>query len=84
MVTSVMDEMHVTVTQLEAELLAVLDAVATSGEPVVVTARGRPIARIVPLDDRASLSGSVAFHTSDDELAQPMNEAWNAEDAPSS
>lgn len=68
-----------TATRLKAELLGVLDTVARSGEPVTVTKHGRPIARIVPFDDDASLVGSVTFHVEDDELVAPIDETWNAD-----
>ena len=48
----------------KAECLAVLDRVAATGEAVVVTKRGRPVAELVPVKSRASrpLRGSVATH----------------------
>lgn len=80
MVTMVMVEMTTyTATRLKAELLGVLDEVAQSGTPVTVTKHGRPIVRIVPFDDGATLSGSVTFHVSDDELVAPLGEVWGAE-----
>lgn len=47
--------------RFKAECLAVLDRVAETGEPVVVTKRGRPVAEVVPLEKRAAptLRGSV-------------------------
>ena len=48
----------------KAECLAVLDRVAETGESVVVTKRGRPVAEVVPF--RATsvrpLRGSVKVH----------------------
>ncbi len=70
-----------TATRLKAELLGVLDTVARSGEAVTVTKHGRPIARIVPIDDDAQLAGSVAFNVPDDELIAPLDEIWHAETA---
>lgn len=70
-----------TATRLKAELLGVLDTVARSGEAVTVTKHGRPIARIVPIDDDAQLTGSVAFNVPDDELIAPLDETWHAETA---
>ena len=47
--------------KFKAECLAVLDRVAETGEPVVVTKRGRPVAEVVPVRVRRSrpLRGSV-------------------------
>jgi len=69
-----------TATRLKAELLTVLDAVEASGEPVMVTRHGRPIARLVPMEDDAPLRGSVTFRAPDDEL-DPIDVEWGA-DAP--
>ena len=48
----------------KAECLAVLDRVAETGETVVVTKRGRPVAEVVRVKARASrpLRGSVTTH----------------------
>lgn len=75
----VMSETTYTATRLKAELLGVLDTVARSGDPVTVTKHGRPIARIVPIDDGAQLAGSVTFQVADDELIAPLGETWHAE-----
>ena len=36
--------------QFRARCLALLDEVASSGEELVVTKRGRPVARVVPIE----------------------------------
>jgi prevent-host-death family protein len=48
----------------KAECLAVLDRVAATGETVVVTKRGQPVAEVVPVKHRESrtLRGSVRTH----------------------
>lgn len=48
-------------TQFKAECLALLDRVARTGEELVVTKRGKPVARLVPVrkSSRRSLHGSV-------------------------
>jgi prevent-host-death family protein len=45
----------------KAKCLALLDRVAETGEPLVVTKRGRPVARVVPMHSgkSGSLRGSV-------------------------
>ncbi len=47
----------------KANCLALLDRVAETREPLVVTKRGRPVAEVVPLRKRKgrSLRGSVVF-----------------------
>jgi prevent-host-death family protein len=47
--------------QFKARCLALLDRVARTGEEVVVTKRGKPVARVVPIrpSNQPSLVGSV-------------------------
>jgi len=49
----------VTVTHLKAHLLRLLRAIERSGKPLVITRRGRPVARLVPVRplDREPLFG---------------------------
>jgi len=54
--------------QFKARCLALLDEVAETKEALVVTKRGKPVARVVPVEEPRSLIGSVTFHISDDEL----------------
>ncbi|MFT4034943.1 MAG: type II toxin-antitoxin system prevent-host-death family antitoxin [Patulibacter sp.] len=68
-----------TATRLKAELLGVLDRVAQTGEIVTVTKHGRPVARIVPIEDDRPLSGSVTFLVDDDALLAPLGDLWDAE-----
>jgi prevent-host-death family protein len=42
------------ISDFKAKCIAVLKEVARSGEPVVVTLRGRPMARVEPFTDSAS------------------------------
>lgn len=74
----VMSERTYTASRLKAELLGVLDTVEASGDTVVVTKHGRPVARIVPVADSGSLLGSVTYDDEDD-LLRPLDVAWNAE-----
>ncbi len=65
--------------RFKAECLGLLDQVAESGQELVITKRGRPVARVSPVEDAPSLRGSVRFLVSDEELIAPLGEAWNAE-----
>ena len=52
----------ITASQFKATCLALLDDVSRTGEPVTVTKRGRPVARLVPAPDavgETGLEGSV-------------------------
>jgi prevent-host-death family protein len=71
--------MEISASQFKARCLALLDEVASGGGELVVTKRGKPVARVVPADERASLRGSVTYLVSDDELIAPLGEAWEAD-----
>lgn len=78
MVTMVMLHHTITATRLKAELLGVLDAVQATGQPVVVTKHGRPVAQLVPIADQAPLAGSVRFLADDEQLLAPIDADWDA------
>lgn len=67
----------ITATRFKAECLGILDAVAATGEPVVVTKRGRPVARVVSAAE-PDLLGSVTFLSGDDALMSTLD-PWDAE-----
>jgi prevent-host-death family protein len=67
-----------TASSFKARCLALLDEVAETGESLVVTKHGRPVARVAPIQVPASLRGSVKFKVSDDELIAPLPERWAA------
>jgi prevent-host-death family protein len=62
----------------KARCLALLDRVAATGEPIVVTKRGRPVARVVPVRaSRApSLRGSVTVRG---DLTTPILDGWDVD-----
>jgi prevent-host-death family protein len=64
--------------KFKAECLALLDMVARTGQTLVITKRGRPVARVVPLGEAEapSLAGSVRYH---DDIVAPLDERWDAE-----
>lgn len=70
--------MKVTASQFKARCLALLDDVASGGGELVVTKRGKPVAKVVPVDAGASLHGSVTYLVDDDELISPLAEDWDA------
>lgn len=63
-------------TEFKARCLALLDEVAKNGQQLIVTKRGRPVARVVPVESPRSLVGSVEFLVSDDELVEPLYGDW--------
>lgn len=70
-------ERRVPAARFKSRCLALLDDVAETGRPVVVTKRGRPVARVVPIEDHVpDLRGSVLAET---DIVAPTGEAWGAE-----
>ena len=65
--------------RFKAECLALLADVAVSGQELVVTKRGRPLARVLPAEGAVPLQGSVTYLVSDDELIAPLGQSWDAE-----
>lgn len=63
----------------KAQCLALLDEVATSRRSIVVTKRGRPVARVVPLDEAPPTLGSVTLLADDDEDYFSTGVAWDAD-----
>jgi prevent-host-death family protein len=70
---------EITATQFKARCLRLLDEVAESGEALVVTKRGRPVARVEPSAPRPDLRGSVKLLVSPEELVKPLDVEWDAE-----
>ena len=64
--------------RFKAQCLALLDDVAATGETIVVTKRGKPVAQLIPLEPPASLIGSVTYLVSDEELMAPIDVVWEA------
>lgn len=67
----------------KAKCLALLDEVAATRQPLVVTKRGRAVARLVPVDSGEQRSifgaarGSILYLAPDEELLSTGAE-WNA------
>jgi prevent-host-death family protein len=73
-----MSERTVPASKFKAQCLAMLDEVAATGEEIVVTKRGRAVARVVSAETPSSLRGSVSFNVSDEELIEPLDIDWDA------
>jgi prevent-host-death family protein len=79
------NERTVMASRFKAECLAILDQVEQLKISVTVTKHGRPIARVVPLEDSdrpSSMAGSVRLVAEDDEAYFTTGEAWDAETRP--
>jgi prevent-host-death family protein len=67
-----------TASRFKTQCLALLDEVAETGETLVITKHGHPVARVAPVQAPASLRGSVMFKVSDEDLIAPLPEHWDA------
>jgi prevent-host-death family protein len=68
----------ITASEFKARCLALLDEVRATRETLVVTKRGKPVARVVAMEDEGpprSLRGSVRVHG---DLVAPLDESWDA------
>ncbi|MBX3275394.1 MAG: type II toxin-antitoxin system Phd/YefM family antitoxin [Sandaracinaceae bacterium] len=63
--------------EFKAKCLSLLDEVETRGHTIVVTKRGRPVARVVPLPKAGGdLIGSLLH---EEDLAEPLDVTWEAD-----
>jgi prevent-host-death family protein len=80
-VTRVMSRVQreITATQFKARCLRLLDEVAETGETLVVTKYGRPVARVEPPLRPDDLRGSGKLNISDEELIYFSMGPWDME-----
>jgi prevent-host-death family protein len=69
----------ISASEFKAKCLALLDEVAETREALVVTKRGKPVARVVPAEPPRSLIGSARQLVSDEELIKPLYEEWESD-----
>lgn len=75
-------EARVAAGQFKARCLQLMDEVAEKRMPLVITKHGRPVAKLVPIDEEAEpdlfgcLAGTARIQG---DLAEPVDEAWEAE-----
>jgi prevent-host-death family protein len=60
----------------KARCLALLDEVAATGEALTVTKRGKPVARLVPVNAPKPLLGSIRRQR---DLVAPIGVPWDAD-----
>jgi prevent-host-death family protein len=65
--------------RFKAQCLKLLDEVAATGETIIVTKRGKPVAKVEPVEEPPSLRGSVVYLVDDDELLFSTGEVWDVE-----
>ena len=72
-------ERRIAVSTFKATCLGLLEEISETGEEIIVTKRGRPLARVQPVTRMPSLVGSVSFLVTDEELIEPIDQAWNVD-----
>ena len=61
--------------EFKARCLALLDEVAETGDEIVVTKRGKPVAKLTPIESAKPLEGSVRILG---DIVGPLDEEWEA------
>ncbi|MDR1228839.1 MAG: type II toxin-antitoxin system prevent-host-death family antitoxin [Azoarcus sp.] len=65
--------------QFKATCLKLLDAVSLTQEPLIITKRGVPVAKLVPIPPQTSLFGALAGSVQEeDDIVSPLENAWEA------
>lgn len=63
--------------QFKAKCLSLLDEVAATGQPLVVTKHGKPVAQVVPMKGKPKptkpLKGSILYQKN---LVEPILDPW--------
>ena len=63
----------------KAKCLKLLDDVAQTKEPLVITKRGRPVAKLVPIQDEVDLYGALAGSViAEGDIISPLQNEWAA------
>jgi prevent-host-death family protein len=62
--------------EFKAKCLALLDEVEARGSSIIITKRGRPVARVVPLARATNTLVGSLLH--DDDLRGPVDVTWEA------
>ncbi len=76
------EERSIPAGEFKQRCLALLDRVAETGIPLVVTKRGRAVARLVPIQSpMETLRGSVRVLAESDEDLYSTGDTWDADTA---
>ena len=66
----------IAVRELETKFLSLVNEVAATGEPVILTKAGEPIAKLIPIRKPRPLLGSVLW---EGDIVSPVDESWDAD-----
>jgi prevent-host-death family protein len=67
--------------EFKARCLQLMDQVRATRQPIIITKRGKPVAKLIPIEEpRPPLFGRLRGHsTARDDLIEPTGEVWEAE-----
>ncbi len=68
----------ITITEVKAGLLGLVTEIGETGDEIVITRRGRPVAKLVPAAMAHPLKGSLILP--DDMAAYDLSAEWDASD----
>ena len=78
-----MDNKTIAAGKFKAKCLHLLDEVAAQRAPLVITKRGKPVAKLVPIDDEAPvddiygcMAGTIRILG---DIVEPLDVEWNAD-----
>lgn len=82
MATLPKSSLNIPATQAKAQLLKLLDTVSTKRTTIIISKRGKPVARLVPIEDEPKgplfgrMKGTVTILG---DIVSPDPEAWDSE-----
>ncbi|MCO5118148.1 MAG: type II toxin-antitoxin system Phd/YefM family antitoxin [Burkholderiaceae bacterium] len=75
--------MNINATEFKAKCLKLIDEVATTHRPLVITKHGKPVARILPIEDEAPFPSLFGYMEGTGEIVGDImdvpSEPWPAE-----
>lgn len=77
-----MQGLEVPAGEFKARCLQLMDQVRATRQSIVITKRGKPVAKLIPIEEEVpSLFGRLKGHsTARDDLIETTGEGWDAED----
>lgn len=75
---------HIPAGAFKAECLRLMDEVARRRVPIIITKRGKPVAKLVPAEERVPdifgcMAGTATIHG---DIIEPTGEVWEADVEP--
>lgn len=65
--------------EFKAKCLQLIDEVAAHRQPLIITKRGQPLAKLVPIDSPRALFGAmVGSVTHQEDIISPLDVPWDA------